>query len=108
MDKNGPKKCGMGDLIKVGPPVGPNGRLFVRHTADHGHITGIMRPVREGEMLTGNEFHLEPKDEANGIFSVTPLSEEVQAAIRKPSKIVTPAYREGWDAIFGKQDVGEA
>ena len=67
-----------------------------------------MRPVREGEALTGNEFSMEPKDAEHGVFHVRPLPEEVRAAISKPSKVATPAYREGWEAIFGKQPVGEA
>jgi hypothetical protein len=105
-----PKKhsCEAGDEIQLGPDLGNGHRQAIRHTADHQRSIGTVRPVREGEMLTGREFFAEPKDEANGIYHYRPMSEEVRAAIQKPSKVATPAYREGWDAIFGKQKVGEA
>jgi hypothetical protein len=111
MDDNSekPKKhaCEAGDEIQIGPPIGNGFHKVLRHTADHQHLQGVVRPVREGEMLTGREFYAEPKDPANGVYTIRPLSGDVQAAIPK-SKVTTPAYREGWDAIFGKQPVGEA
>ena len=105
-----PKKhsCEAGDEIQIGPDLGNGHHQAIRHTADHQQLVGTVRPVRDGEHLTGREFYVEPKDEARGIFHFRPLSGDVQAAIRKPSKVASPAYREGWDAIFGKQPRGEA
>ena len=103
------KPCAAGDadVLRPGPELndGKGSRLFVRHTADHETVTGVMRPAREGEnMAEGGFFSLEPNGD-RGDFKVTPICTQ---AAKGPAKVSTPAYRDGWDSIFGKRPVGEA
>ncbi len=102
-----PKNPG-GDELQLGPQVGPDARLFVRRNADHQEISGVMRPVREGENLAGQGlFSIEPKDPARGLYHVKDI--QLPAAARgKPAQVATDAFRDGWDAVWGKQPVGQA
>lgn len=109
-DESPKKPCERGDELCVGPSVGGDAHLFVRHTADHRHVPGIMRPVREGEPLTSDVLHVTPKDPKNGVYHV----EEIQVpstpsmSSGRPAKVTSDAFRTGWDGIFGKQSVGQA
>jgi hypothetical protein len=104
-DDNPKRPCDRGDEIKLGPHLGGGFRPAIRHMADHEQTIGIVRPVREGEALTGNEFRIEPKDPANGVFHVRPP--HVEGAGGRPAKVTSDEYRKGWDSIFGKQEIAE-
>lgn len=108
-----PKKpCSREDEIKVGPSVGDDARLFVRHTADHHQVLGVMRPVREGEPLTGNVFTVEPKDPANGVYKVTdlPLPKPAPSTHAGPARANSREFLDGWERTFGGRSaaVGQA
>jgi hypothetical protein len=100
-----PKKaCPSGDELKVGPDMGGQVRPFVRHTADHEIKFGVMRPVAEGEPLTGNEFMVEPKDPEHGIYSVKQLDLPKPGsgmAHSGPALANSREFKDGWERTFG-------
>jgi hypothetical protein len=115
MDDETPKKCpatacASGDEVKIGPAIGGGAHLVVRHTADHECRPGIVVPVREGQpVMTGEIFHLKPKDPKNGIYEVDGTSVPPPvSSLGRPAKVANDAFRAGWDSTFGKQVVGQA
>jgi hypothetical protein len=94
-------KCSCGDEITIGPAVADNVHVAVRHTADHEVQAGFVRKIREGESLPDNAFFTECIE--GNRYKCTPVDHV------GPTRVATPAYRDGWDRIFGgKQAVGQA
>ena len=89
------------DRIQLGPQVGPDTRLGVRDRNGRFSPTGLRR-VRGGESVDGAEvIHLSEAD-AEGWHEVTTLYDG-RATEGGPAQVATPAYREGYDRIFGKK-----
>ena len=109
------KPCERGDTVLMGPEVGGGERLFVRHTAEHEIQMGTLHPLADGESIgTGSVLALEPGEQP-GHFKVTDSYEAggrpeagAAATAKGPAKVNTPAYRSGWDALFGQKTVGVA
>ncbi len=113
-DEKGSKQsdhhCPGGDVISVGPDLG-GVCPFIRHRPDHSVESGMAKIVRPGDppttatplMLThrqGSEFdvHVMSKGGSDG-----------PSKTKGPSKVNSPAYKDGWDSIFGKKaPVGQA
>lgn len=109
-DEDAKKSCERGDELQMGPCVDGDARLFVRHKPDHERVMGVMRPVREGEPLTGNVFSVEPKDPANGVYHVKdiPIPTPAGASKEKPAMANSREFLDGWERTFGRQPVGQA
>lgn len=99
------------DVLIPGPFQTPDGGVpFIRHTADHQTVTGVMYRCEEGKPLMGQScFALSPRED--GLMRV----EEVhtggapQSASKGPAKVNNAAFRSNWETIFGKKaPVGEA
>ena len=97
--------CSSGDELLPGPKIGDDGHMFVRHTAEHKVVMGVMTPVREGLPEAEGAFRLE-RIEGTNRYKVN----EVQVPGSKgPAKVTSRKYRENYDTIFGtKMAVGEA
>lgn len=106
-----PKRtCDHVDEISVGPSVGGDAHVFVRHTQDHTSFMGVMRPVREGEPLVGNVFSVEPRDPANGVYKVTDIAIPNAANRGGPPLANSQGFLDGWERTFGGRPraVGQA
>lgn len=98
------KPCDRGDELQVGPAIGDGARLFVRHKPGCERVMGVMRPVAEGESLTGNVFTVKPKDPAHGVYHVEdiPIPKPAGMASGKShSGAASDAFRNGWENTFG-------
>lgn len=65
---------------------------------------GLMTAVEEGKPISGDLVRLVPREGMPFVADVEVLYEHgPQAAGRGdgPAQVSTPAYREGWDSIFG-------
>jgi hypothetical protein len=104
------KPCDHVDEIKVGPAIGDDARLFVRHTKDHNSYMGVMRPVREGEPLMDNVFTVEPRDPENGVYKVTEIDIPRARSASGPPLANSRGFLDGWERTFGgrPQAVGQA
>ena len=106
-------ECGMGDEIIAGPDLSDGSRLFVRHTADHNVVGGVMRTAKEGKPCNGAELVALTKIEGDR-YKVESLHDGRIECDNKPqdhhgpSTAVTNVYRNGWDRIFGSGTVGQA
>jgi hypothetical protein len=105
MGDDAKKPCDAGDELKVLAANGDD-RLIVRHTADHRQVVGVLRPLREGEPITGDILKVEPIDEAHGVYRV----KESISVGRSHSGVATDDFRRGWDTTFGgnRPTVGQA
>ena len=115
-DDNGSKKpnlgpaehaCPKGDVISVGPNLG-GVCPFVRHLPDHTIETGLAKIVGPDEVPTSqNPLFLEHRQ--GNVFNVKPLSKGGSDSPKGPAKVNSPAFKSGWDNIFGsKAPVGQA
>jgi hypothetical protein len=110
-EKKTPPTCPSGDELRAGPDLGDGSRPFVRHTADHKIIAGIMTPApaQEGQPMASGAFHLEHIDGDRYKVEELPTGHVPDAGTKGPAKVNSRAFRENFDSIFGKKiPVGEA
>jgi hypothetical protein len=80
-------------IVAVGPLVSEKRRLVLRET-ETGLSTGTLGPVQQGKpMVEGAE--LLDIDYKTGCVTVLYR--------HGPAQVATKAYRNGWDAVFGKE-----
>jgi len=104
-DKADDPGCGGDEFVIPGPQLPGGARMCLHHGVDHTVRTGVMRPFEDGKPLDERAVLLEHR-EGTGLYNVVgPVSD-----LRKgPSKVNSPAFKRGWDNIFGrKPTVGEA
>jgi len=89
------------DQIRIGPEIGPGVRTAVMRDVEGDHAV-LMTQVRDGVPIPdGSEIVEIDTTCREGWHDVISRSGPVQVA--------TPAYREGYDRIFGKRvEVGQA
>ena len=111
-EKKTPPTCPSGDELRAGPDLGDGSRPFVRHTADHKLVAGIMTPAQEGQPMADGAFHLEHIDgDRYKVYKVEelPTGHVPGSTVKGPAKVNSRAFRENFDSIFGKKiPVGEA
>lgn len=104
------------DLMKVGPDLGNGVRPYIRHKADCSMETGWVKPHADGEPVgyADGLVQLEGR-KGDDVFNVRTLYErprqpgDVAGDKNGPAMVSSPAYRDGWDRIFGsKAAVGQA
>jgi hypothetical protein len=85
------------DEVRFGPSVGPNSRIAVRRNED-GEEPVIVHRAVDGAPLPPDVEILNVNGECrDGWHTVTSLGRT------GPAQVATPAYREGYDRIFGKK-----
>jgi hypothetical protein len=120
-DDNKKDDCCGKDMLVPGPDLGNGYRAFSRHMPDHTVVQGVMRPLKDGEpIMSGGVFALTPRNDGTPVCDVKPIdipglpepmcdcacSGEGHAG---PARVSTPAFRSGWDRIFGGEpEVGKA
>lgn len=70
-------------------------------------VSGVMRPIREGEAIHGNCFYLKRRGDSD-VYDVEDVPVPDSAESAGPAKVSTPAFRKGWDRIFGDVETPEA
>lgn len=101
MKKDAPK-----DQVTLGPIVGPGGARAVARQRDNRLEIGMVRPLREGQPIPEGVELIRvdnPDCTCGGWQDVETLRGG------GPAQVATPAYRDGYDRIFGgKTKVGSA
>lgn len=88
------------DQVRIGPEIRPGVRVGVRRN-ESGERQVLMSQIKDGEPLLGREAAIVHSECHDGWHDLTSLS--------GPPQVATPAYRAGYDRIFGKKPtVGEA
>jgi hypothetical protein len=89
--------------ISLGPHIGPNARLATRER--DGELTPVLvRKALDGEPLNGGELgQVENPDCMCGRWQDVTTVYEGRATEGGPAQVATPAYRDGYDRIFGKK-----
>jgi hypothetical protein len=96
------------DKIVIGKPVeeGSKTHHCLRQTQT-GIEAGTIRLTKEGEPIYGEAVWLSGE---GPVYDVETGEAPCKASepISKPTKVSTPAYRDGWERLWGKPVVGEA
>lgn len=109
------------EQIQCGPELSDGRRIAFRRV-DGEERVGILGPIKDGQPLSdGAEFLKIDGECQDGWHDVDVLyhhsaeshDEEysevpAEQARSGPAQVATPAYREGYDRIFGKQKIGLA
>jgi hypothetical protein len=93
------------DQVRLGPTIGPDQKAVIRRR-DGAVGSGVLMKVEDGQPIPeGSELiHVGAADD-EGWHDVTSLYTHERGG---PAQVATPAYRDGYDRIFGKQKVGLA
>ncbi|KKK97215.1 hypothetical protein LCGC14_2654970 [marine sediment metagenome] len=84
------------DEIRFGPQIAPDTCIAVRRDADGNEHKVIAGPLEDGaSIMPGTEILSVSSECRDGWHEVRP--------IYKPPQVATPAYRKGYDRIFGKK-----
>lgn len=95
------------DQIRIGEEVAPNTRLVERRR-DGRTSLGTLTPMKNGQsLLTGAELVKVTLGDDGEWHDVETLYAP-EPTLSGPPQVATPAYRAGYDRIFGKQKVGLA
>jgi hypothetical protein len=91
------------DEIKIGPEVSPGVRAALRRSPD-GEVREVAVKIAEEGVPVSPSGELAYIDEGSndGWHKLISLYKS------GPAQVSTPAYRDGYDRIFGKQKVGVA
>lgn len=97
-------ECGFGEeSVVMGGPVLPlpgEPRMCMMHDAEHNLKPGLMYPMKEGVPIPENAHLLEHV--GGNIYKPGPSVAQLKQG---PVQVSTPAYRQGYDRIFGKKPV---
>ena len=67
---------------------------------------GELRKTREGRPIHGELVRLKPREESDRLFDVEVVlpapTEPVSPTKTGPAQVASRAYRDGWDATFGR------
>jgi len=100
------KKESSKDQVSLGPVIAPGVRAVARKRGDAIEV-GAVKSLREGESIPENVELIRvdnPNCTCGGWQDVESLG-----TVNGPAQVATPAYREGYDRIFGgKTKVGSA
>jgi hypothetical protein len=95
------------DQIRIGEEVGPN-TCLVERRRDGRISVGTLTPMKDGQsLLTGAEL-VKVAPSENGEWHDIETIYEPEPELSGPPQVATPAYKKGYDRIFGKQKVGLA
>jgi hypothetical protein len=99
------------DVVQLGPEVAPGVRCAVRHRPDHTSEELYFTEAQDGAPVPpgADLVNLGP-DDGSGWRPVETLYSSGETGARKaggdgPAQVATPAYRDGYDRIFGKKAV---
>jgi hypothetical protein len=90
------------DQINLGPELAPGKRMAIRRRDGQEDEVSLISKMKDGEAVpAGAEIiHIKPGDDE---------WHDVDVLYRSgPAQVATPRYREGYDRIFGKKEVGLA
>ena len=90
-------------VIRAGLPFNKHGDRYTNEVMPNGDVeVGVMRRLRDGMPISATEQLCEMRYLGGGRYEKRPMTGG------GPPKVSSPAYRAGWDSIFGKQPIAEA
>jgi hypothetical protein len=91
------------DVVLLGPPTADGAGVHVLRAREERLEVGELRALQEGRPITGEVVTLSPRKDNPRVCDVTESYAPPTTHHKGPAKVATPAYREGWDEIFGKK-----
>ncbi len=91
--------------------VSESGEMAVIRAREDRVEAGLVRPIREGEPLTGEVIKLKPRAEfpllcdvdvevPRGMLNAPGGGEQAARAHKGPAQVATKAYRDNWESIW--------
>ncbi len=94
------------DVAHVGPSLPDGSRPVIRHKTDGTDQIGMLVPMKDGQTLPPGAELVCTEPLEGDLVKMTSLHGGGEH--KGPAKAATPAYRTGYEAIFGKKTVGQA
>jgi hypothetical protein len=92
------ESCQGDEFVIPGPQLSGGARMCLHHGTDHTTRIGVMKPMEDGKPIGEDAVLLEQR-EGTGLYNVVGSVSDLK---KGPSKVNSPAFRSGWDRIFGK------
>jgi hypothetical protein len=97
--------CQGDEFVVPGPQLPGGARMCLHHGVDHTVRAGVMKPMEDGKPIEEDAVLLEQR-EGTGLYNVVGSVSDLK---KGPSKVNSPAFKSGWDRVFGKPaTVGKA
>lgn len=90
------------DVVLLGPPTADGAGVHVLRAREERLELGELRALEEGRPISGEVVSLAPRKDNPRVCDVKE-SYAPLAPHKGPAKVATPAYRNGWEEIFGKK-----
>lgn len=90
------------DVVVLGPPTADGAGVHVLRAREERLEAGELRPLVSGRPIVGEVVSLKPREDNPRICDVASSYTPPTPARKGPGQIASPAYRQGWDEIFGK------
>jgi hypothetical protein len=102
------KACPSEDFVEIGPQLSDGSHSCLRHRA--GVLeAGRIRRLEDGRPVDGPVIYLKPREGSGSAYDVVDSYDPGGGERSGPAMVATPAYRSGWDQVFGKgRTVGQA
>jgi hypothetical protein len=91
-----------GDFVIPGPDLPGGGKMALHHKPDHSLEAAVMYPLQDGVPIPENAVLVRRRDDGSELYDVEGSVADMK---RGPSKVVTRAYRDGYDRVFGRKDL---
>ncbi len=93
--------CSDGEFLIPGPVMPDGTAQLLRHHPDHSLSIDYVKPVEEGEDISGERvFRLVEREDGPG-YRQEVLYDGSKGG--RPAMVNSPKFRSGWDAVFGKK-----
>jgi hypothetical protein len=93
------------DVVLLHSPTEDGGGVRVVRARQGQVEVGEVRPLTEGKPIAGEVVTLKPRPEAPRICDVSVQHETKKPARTDgPAQVATDAYRDNWEATFGRKD----
>ncbi len=92
--------------IGLGPEISDGVRVGVRRQGDETQLVSLTTMKDGTSLVPGSE--IVDIEEQGGRYMAKTLYKVPLAGGDGPAQVATPAYRDGWNRVFGKKEVGLA
>lgn len=106
-DQPGTGETGARDRVVIAGVDTRRKEVHVLRSVDGGIEESVLRPVEDGQTLSGDLVRLHPLKEFPLLADLETLlrhpnhAERPESGRKGPAMVATEAYRTGWEAIFG-------
>jgi hypothetical protein len=96
------------DVVLLHSPTEDGGGVRVVRARQGQVEVGEVRPLADGKPITGEVVTLQPRPDAPRVCDVSvQYTQKEGRATAGPAQVATEAYRDNWEATFGRKRAAE-